>query len=180
MIHMCVLKYLCFDVVLSAYHMSNRRPSSVLDEKNPFSCRYPNKDAFSMASIFLLYLFCSELVSWLDKLSPKSIKCVIVGYSKTQKEYQCYNPSIKNYFVSADITFFEFVPYFSPPVHVTASETIPPLSASLPAPASTDSLPVSSVDTSKPPVSTSVRDFRYVYTYYQKVPASDQFRPTLQ
>ena len=148
--------------------MINRMPSSVLDKKIHSLVAILTRMRSPWLFIFFLYLFCSGLVPWLDKLSPKSIKCVIVGFLKLKKNISVIIP-LSKITVSVDITFFEFVPYFSPPVHVTASETIPPLSASLPAPASTDSLPVSSVDTSKPPVSTSVRDFRYVYTYYQKV-----------
>jgi len=48
-----------------------------------------------------------------------------------------------------------------------------PLPAPLPAPASDDSSPMPLVDTSKPPASKPVRDFRYVYTHRQKVPASE-------
>jgi len=48
MIHMSVLKYLWFDTVLSACHLINRMPSSVLNKKSPFSCLFPNKTPFSM------------------------------------------------------------------------------------------------------------------------------------
>jgi len=37
MIHMSVPKYLWSDVVLSAYHLLNRMPSSILDKKNSHS-----------------------------------------------------------------------------------------------------------------------------------------------
>ena len=50
-----------------------------------------------------------------------------------------------------------------------------PLSLSVPlfTPASTDSSPVSSLDTSKPPTSMPIHDFRYVHTHRQKVSASE-------
>ena len=47
MIHISVPKYLCSDVVLSAYHLINRMPSSVLDDKISFSCLFPNKSVSS-------------------------------------------------------------------------------------------------------------------------------------
>ena len=47
-----------------------------------------------------------------NKLSPHALKCVFVGYSKTQKGYKCFHPPHK-FYVSADVTFFESSPCFS-------------------------------------------------------------------
>ena len=118
--------------------------------------------------------FVQNLSSRLDKLSPRYIKCVFVGYFRAQKGYMYYNPSTMKYLLYADITFFESIPYFSPKVHVTISETVPPLlSVSLPTPASTVSPPVPPVETPDPPASKQVRDFRYVYTHCPKVHSSE-------
>ena len=76
------------------------------------------------------------------------------------------------YLVSANVTFFEFVPYFSQQVPITISETVHlSLTALLPTPASIISSPVSSVETQDPPATKPGRDFRYVYTHRRKVPA---------
>jgi len=76
--------------------------------------------------------------------------------------------------MSADVTLFEFVSYFSPQVSVTISEIVPPsLSVSLPTPASIVSSRVPPVETPDPPATKPVRDFRYVYTHHPKVPASE-------
>ena len=105
--------------MLSACHLINRMPSSILDKKSP-SCLYPNKIPFSMTSrVFGCTCFVQDLSPGLDKLSLKFIKCVFVGYFRTQKGYRCYNPSTRKYLVSADVTFFEFNLYFSPLVPVT-------------------------------------------------------------
>ena len=94
MIHMSVPKYLWSDAVLSACYLINRMPSYVLDKKSPFSCRYANKKPFSMTSrVFGYTYFVQDLSSRLDKLSPKSIKCVFVRYFRTQKEYAAIIPS---------------------------------------------------------------------------------------
>jgi len=72
--------------------------------------------------------------------------------------------------MSADVTFFESVPYFSPQDLVTASEFIS-LSLSVPLPTPTVvndvSSPVSSKDTTTPPTPKPAweKDFRYVYTH---------------
>jgi len=170
---MRVLKYLWSEVVLSACHLINKM-SSVLEGKFPFSYLYPNKSVFFMTPrVFDCTYFVQDLSPELDKLFPRSIKCVFVGYFRTHKRYWCYNPSTEKYFVYVDVTFFESISYFSPHVPITASKTIPhSQSVPLRAPASTNYLPVLSVDTSKPSDSTPIRDFRYVYTHHQKVPAS--------
>jgi len=64
------------------------------------------------------------------------------------------------YLVSADVTFFESVPYFSPQIPITISEIVPPS-------------PTVPVETQDPPATKPVRDFRYVYTHRLKVPASE-------
>ena len=70
--------------------------SSVIDKISPFSCIYPNKTSFSMTlRIFGCTCFVQDLSSGLDKLSPRFIKCVFVGYCRTQKGYCRYNPSTR-------------------------------------------------------------------------------------
>ena len=76
--------------------------------------------------------------------------------------------------VSADVTFFKSVPYFSTQVPVTISETVSPsLFVPLPTPASIVASPVPPAETTDSPASKRVRDFRYVYTHCPKVPASE-------
>ena len=124
--------------------------------------------------VFGCTCFVQDLSLGLDKLSSRSIKCVFVGYSRTQKGYWCYNPSTRKYLVSADIIFFESIPYFSPQVPVTIFETVPlSLFVPLATPASTISSPVPPVETPEPPTSKLFRDFRYVYTHRPKVSASE-------
>ena len=80
------------------------------------------------------------------------------------------------YFVSADVTFFEFIPYFSPQSPVTALKSIlllPPIPLPAPAYAPNVSSPVSSEDTIEPTVPKHLWDFRYVYTHRQKVFTSE-------
>ena len=56
--------------------------------------------------------FVQDLSPYLDKLSPRYIKCVFVGYSRTQRGYRCFDPSTRKYFVSTDVTFFKSQHYF--------------------------------------------------------------------
>ena len=34
-----------------------------------------------------------------------------MGYSRVQKGYRCYLPTLRHYFVSTDVTFFETTPF---------------------------------------------------------------------
>lgn len=48
-----------------------------------------------------------------DKLGPRVVKCVFLGYYSTKKEYKCYHPSAKKHLVSRYIKFDETKLYFS-------------------------------------------------------------------
>jgi len=48
-----------------------------------------------------------------EKLDPKTVKYVFLGYSTTQKGYKCFHPS-KKFFVSRDVILNEQESYFQP------------------------------------------------------------------
>ncbi|RZB42128.1 Retrovirus-related Pol polyprotein from transposon RE2 [Glycine soja] len=67
------------------------------------------------------------------KLSARAIKCVFVGYSRLQKGYKCYSPSTRRYYMSADVTFFEDTPFFSPSTdHSSSIQNVLPISSPCP------------------------------------------------
>lgn len=47
-----------------------------------------------------------------NKLDPKSLKCIFLGYAANQKGYKCYFPEKEKLIVSMDVTFFETTPFF--------------------------------------------------------------------
>jgi len=121
---MHVPKYLWSNAVLSACHLLNRMHSSVLNGQVPFLVFILSKVFFSLLLVFSVVrvLLRTYLLVWIN--SPRSIKCVFVRYSRTQKGYRCYSPYNKKYLMSADVTFFESIPYFSLQNLVTASESL--------------------------------------------------------
>ena len=42
-----------------------------------------------------------------SKIDPKSLKCIFEGYSHVQKRYRSYYSTLRRYFVSTNVTFFE-------------------------------------------------------------------------
>ncbi|KAL0370961.1 UNVERIFIED_CONTAM: Retrovirus-related Pol polyprotein from transposon RE2 [Sesamum angustifolium] len=131
MTHMHVSQVILGDAVLTACYLINRMPSTVLNGDTPYSCLFPNKPLFGIAPrVFGCVCFVHIHSPNLDKLSPRSVKCIFQGYSRTQKGYRCYDPQSRKSFTSANVTFFESTPFYSPQSPVV----IPPPSVPLPAP----------------------------------------------
>ena len=64
--------------------------------------------------VFGCTCFVQDLSHVLDKLSPRSIKCIFVGHYRTQKGYRCYNPSTRKYFMFAEshyLSLFNISPH---------------------------------------------------------------------
>ncbi|KAK4390759.1 Retrovirus-related Pol polyprotein from transposon RE2 [Sesamum angolense] len=119
------------DAVLTACYLINRMPSTVLHGDTPYSCLFPDKPLFGIAPrVFGSVCFVHIHSPNLDKLSPRSVKCIFLGFSWTQKGYRCYDPQSRKSFTSADVTFFESTSFYSPQSPVV----IPPPSVPLPAP----------------------------------------------
>uniref|UniRef100_A0A2N9HKE0 Integrase catalytic domain-containing protein n=1 Tax=Fagus sylvatica TaxID=28930 RepID=A0A2N9HKE0_FAGSY len=115
MLQMHVPKSFWADAVLTATYLLNRMPSRVLKGKSPFEILFADKSPFSVPlKVFGCVSFVHNLNPSRDKLDPRAHKCIFLGYSRTQKGYRCYSPSLQKHFVSADVTFFEDVPYYSP------------------------------------------------------------------
>jgi hypothetical protein len=115
MLQMHVPKLFWADAVLTATYLLNRLPSRVLKGKSPFEILFADKSPFRVPlKVFGCVSFVHNLNPSRDKLDPRAHKCIFLGYSRTQKGYRCYSPSLQKHFVSADVTFFEDVPYYSP------------------------------------------------------------------
>jgi len=70
-------------------------PSSSLKNKVPYSILFPKEPLFHITPrVFGCVCFVHDMSPGLDKLSARSIKCVL-GYSRLQKGYRCYSPEIK-------------------------------------------------------------------------------------
>jgi hypothetical protein len=115
MLQMHVPKLFWADAVLTATYLLNRMPCRVLKGKSPFEILFADKSPFSVPlKVFGCVSFVHNLNPSRDKLDPRAHKCIFLGYSHTQKGYRYYSPFLQKHFVSADVTFFEDVPYYSP------------------------------------------------------------------
>lgn len=88
-------------------------PSVVLDGGIPISTFFPTKPLVPIdPKIFGSTCFVRDTRPHIIKLDPKSLKCVFLGYSRLQKGYKCFDPTLNRYIISRDVTFHENLPFF--------------------------------------------------------------------
>ena len=113
------------DAILVACYLINRMPSSVLHDQIPHSILLPTQPLFYLPPrVFGCICFVHILTPRQDKLSAKATKCVFLGYSCLHRGYRCYSPDINRYFISADVTFFEYSSFFSSVVSPSALDVL--------------------------------------------------------
>ena len=84
------------NVVSIACFFINRMPSSVLNWVTPFQILFPHKSLFPIEPwVFWCTCFVRDVRLHLSKLDPKSLKCTFLGYSRVQKGYRYYCPTLQ-------------------------------------------------------------------------------------
>ena len=103
---MHVPKHFWADALSAACFLINRMPSSVLNWDTPYHILFSNKHLFPIEpQIFGCTCFVRDVCPQVSKLDHKYLKCIFLGYSRVQKGYQCYYPSLRRYLVYADVSF---------------------------------------------------------------------------
>ena len=146
-------------------------PSSVLNWDTPYHILFPNKPLFPIEpQIFGCTCFVRDVRPRVSKLDHKSLKCIFLGYSRVQKWYRCYCPSLRRYLVSANVKFFENVPFSSPPTHTSQGEADDLLVYTIASPVAP---PVPALVKPTPPIPAPVKPpITQVYTRRQNPPVS--------
>ena len=94
----------------------NRMPSFVLASHVPHRVLFPDLPLYHLPHrVFSCTCYVHALDHGRDNLDPWAIKCAFFGYSRTQKGYKFYSPSVRSHFVCIDVTFNENLPYFLSP-----------------------------------------------------------------
>ena len=120
---MHVPKHFWANTASTACFLINWMPSSVLNWDTPYHILFPNKHLFPIElQIFGCTCFVRDVRPQVSKLYHKSLKCIFLGYSRVHKGYRCYCLCLRRYLVSADVKFFENVPFSSPPTHTSQGE----------------------------------------------------------
>ena len=113
MFHTNVPKRFWGDDVVSACYLINRIPTRVLNDISP-SFQVLNKMTPLIDHLRVFGCVCYVLIpgQQRNKLEPKSIKAMFIGYSHTQKGYKCYLPDSRRVMVSRDVKFVESKGYY--------------------------------------------------------------------
>nr|XP_009757950.1 PREDICTED: uncharacterized protein LOC104210695 [Nicotiana sylvestris] len=97
------------DAVLTACYLVNRMPSSPIQNQTPYAVLFPRSPLyFVLPCVFGSTCFVHNLAPGKDKLAPRALKCVFLGYSRVQKGYRCYSldlqilpiPTVEEYSVA--------------------------------------------------------------------------------
>ena len=105
------------EAILTSTHLVNQLPSPTLAFTSPIDRLHAAFPGISVRTSLLPRIFgCTAYVhdssGSQTKLDARALRCVFVGYSSLQKGYKCYHPSSRRFFVSANVTFAEYEPFF--------------------------------------------------------------------
>ncbi|CAI7779659.1 unnamed protein product, partial [Closterium sp. NIES-53] len=138
MIHAAAPHFLWPFAVQYAAHQLNLQPRVSVPETSP-TLRWTGK--VGDASVFRVWgsrAFVRDLSA--DKLSPRAVPCVFLGFPPDAPGWQFYHPTSRCVLSSQDVTFDESVPYYRLFPYRTAPLPPPPLFL-VPGPTPVDPLP---------------------------------------
>ncbi|KAI5339294.1 hypothetical protein L3X38_018566 [Prunus dulcis] len=113
------------EAVCSAAYLINRVPSSVLNFQTPLQAlrqfcalhSTPNLEPRVFGCVTFVHLYTHQR----NKLEPRALKCVFIGYAQHQKGYHYYHPPTQKPYITMDVVFREEEIYFSGGVQAQAS-----------------------------------------------------------
>ena len=98
------------EAVATATHLINRTPSKVLNLSTPIdilSSEYPQLSLRTNLPAKIFGCIVYAHVHNAGKLDHRSLKCIFIGYSPTQKGYKCYHPTSWKLLITAYTKFDE-------------------------------------------------------------------------
>ncbi|KAL0293025.1 UNVERIFIED_CONTAM: Retrovirus-related Pol polyprotein from transposon TNT 1-94 [Sesamum radiatum] len=116
------------EAVTVATYLINRMPSNSLQFLTPFDVLHKIVSASTLPNLPPKVFGCVAFVHLhrhlRNKLEPRALRCVFVGYSLHQKGYRCYHPPSRKLYVTRDVVFHEDKMYYSTPESPIQGEMI--------------------------------------------------------
>jgi len=98
--------------ILTATHLINRTPSTVLNGKTPYEVLFGKRPSYDMLRTFGCLCYAHIRPRNKDKFTSRSRKCVFLGYPYGKKAWRVYDLETGKIFASRDVRFHEDVfPY---------------------------------------------------------------------
>ncbi|KAJ9566142.1 hypothetical protein OSB04_002108 [Centaurea solstitialis] len=126
-----------YDAYATTAFLINRLPSHTLSHSSPYTLLFHKQPNYTNFRTFgcLCYPFLGSTRD--DKLSPKSVACVFLGYASSHKGYLCFDPVMSKTYTSRHVAFHESIFPFQSLMHPSSLDptvNIPSLSDIAPAP----------------------------------------------
>ena len=71
----------------------NRLPTPLLENKSPYEILFQRLPDYSFLKPFGCACFPNFVATSANKLQPRSVECVFLGYAPQTKGYRCFDPS---------------------------------------------------------------------------------------
>lgn len=110
------LGFTCIAITAAAY-LINRVSSSSLQFQTPYYVLHNSVSAPTIRNLCPKVFGCVTYVhlhkSLRNKLEPRALRCIFVGYALHQKVYRFYHPPSRKIYVTLDVVFHESNLYYS-------------------------------------------------------------------
>lgn len=116
------------ECVLTAAHLINRTPSTLLSGKTPHEVLFGSTPNYSHLRVFGCLCYAHSRPKSRDKFSSRSTRCVFLGYPHGQKGWWLLDLETQRVFVSRDVKFHKDVS----PFEATKSLAEPPPTTHVP------------------------------------------------
>ncbi|CAH9050800.1 unnamed protein product [Cuscuta europaea] len=135
------------DAIFTAAYIINRLPSPTLKGFSPYQKLFHRVPDYSFMRVFGSACYPNFSATSANKLSPRSVQFVFLGYAPGYKGYRCLDPTTGRVYLSRHVRFHEDTYPFK-----TIRQPIPSLSPNRPSPmALTNTSPTPSAPTSLVP-----------------------------
>jgi len=95
------------ECVLTATHIINRLPTPLLQNKSPFQMLYEKIPSYDYLRVFGCLCYMTTTKQGRDKLQPRALPCVFIGYPYGKKAYKVMDLDNHKVHISRDVVFHE-------------------------------------------------------------------------